>query len=71
MGRAGAILLVAGFAAGALLATRTLAIASPALRETAVLLVLASCLVGAGMLTASFARASLRYYKARAERRQP
>jgi hypothetical protein len=69
VGRAGTILLLAGFAGGALLATGTLVVANAALRAVAVFIILTSCLVGAALLTASFARSSRRYYKARAERR--
>jgi hypothetical protein len=70
VGRAGTILLLAGFIAGALLATGTLVFRNPSVRTAVVFSILAACLIGSGLLTASFARSSLRYYKARAERRQ-
>lgn len=69
MGRAGAVLLLAGFTAGVLLATGTLVPANATSRTVEVFLILAACLVGAALLTASFARSSLKYYKARAQRR--
>jgi hypothetical protein len=69
VGRAGTILLLAGFAAGVLLATGTLVVANATLRAAAVFFIVACCLIGAALLTASFARTSLRYYKERAGRR--
>ena len=70
MGRAGASLLVVSFVAGALLASGSVVIGSPNVRTGAVFFIIAGCVVGAALLTASFARSSLKYYKARAERRQ-
>lgn len=70
MGRAGAILLVVSFVAGALLASGSVVVGSPNVRTGAVFFIIAGCVVGAALLTASFARSSLKYYKARAERRQ-
>jgi hypothetical protein len=70
MGRAGAILLVVSFVTGALLASGSVVVESSNVRTGAVFFIIAGCVVGAALLTASFARSSLKYYKARAERRQ-
>jgi len=70
MGRAGAILLVVSFVAGALIATRSVVFVNAKVQSGAVWFIVAGCVVGAALLTTGFARSSLKYYKARAERRQ-
>lgn len=68
--RVGTILLVLGYAAGVVLAVGGISASHPAAARALFYFAIATCPIGAALVTAAFARMSMRHYKARAERRK-